>query len=486
MKQLIATMKREKMSQRIIKQLAGLGLGLGLVLAGPAVLPAAHAAGVQAPNGAIDIEVSNGKLIQLSRPASSVFIADPEVADVQVKSPRMVYVFGKKSGSTSLYALSDKDEVLYSGTVRVNHNLAMVRDALARMMPGSNLDLQEMGGVLILTGHVKTPVEAADAAAVAQRFLGENASVLNRISVATPTQVNIRVRVAEVARDVSKQLGFNWEGAFGGKSFIGIQNAADVFELIPDPAGGPGVIKNFLVGNRGTGSYLGSINSGKLDLNGVIDALESEGFLTVLAEPNLTAQSGEFASFLAGGEFPIPVPQENGVITIEYRSFGVGLEFTPTVLAGNSINLKIQPEVSQLSSAGSLTLNGFNIPALTTRRAETTVELASGQSFAIAGLLQNNIERELQKLPGLGDIPILGALFRSDRFRRQETELIIIVTPYIVSPVSGQIPTPVDGLEMPNDAERYLHGQSYRATPRDEAAAADPGRRAAPAGFILN
>src|SRR5690606_4473708 len=153
----------------------------------------------------------------------------------------MVYVFGKKAGSTSLYALSGKDEVLYSGTIRVNHNLSMVRDALSRMMPGNNLDLQEMGGVLILTGNVKSPAEAADAAAVAQRFLGENASILNRISVATPTQVNIRVRVAEVARDVSKQLGFNWEGAFGGKSFIGIQNAADVFELIPDPSGGPGM-----------------------------------------------------------------------------------------------------------------------------------------------------------------------------------------------------------------------------------------------------
>ncbi|HEY8352387.1 MAG TPA: pilus assembly protein N-terminal domain-containing protein, partial [Sphingomonadales bacterium] len=223
------------------KHLAVLGLALAAAFAAPITSAAAQSAGVQRPNGAIEIEVSNGTLIQLKAPASSVFIADPEVADVQVKSPRMVYVFGKKAGSTSLYALSDKDEVLYSGTVRVNHNLSLVRDALNRMIPGGNLDIQEMGGVMVLTGKVKSPAEAADAAAVAKRFLGEKANVLNRISVATPTQVNIRVRVAEVARDVSKQLGFNWEGAFGGKSFIGIQNAADVFEWIPDPAGGPGV-----------------------------------------------------------------------------------------------------------------------------------------------------------------------------------------------------------------------------------------------------
>lgn len=473
-----------------LKRMRRLGLALGLILSAalPATVTPGQAATITSPGQVIDLEVSNGTLVQLAKPAGSVFIADPEVADIQIKSPRLVYVFGKKPGTTTLYALTDKDEVIFSGTVRINHNLSEVRSALQRVMPGKNIDIQELGGLLLLTGDVKSPAEAADAAEVAQRFVGKNINVLNRISVATPTQVNIRVRVAEVSRDVSKQLGFNWEGAWGGKTFIGIQNAADVFRLIPDPAGGPGLIKEFFTSSN-AGSYFGSVATGKLDLNGVIDALETEGFLTVLAEPNLTALSGEFASFLAGGEFPIPVPQENGVITIEYRSFGVGLEFTPTVSSNNSINLKIQPEVSQLSSAGSLTLSGFNVPALTTRRAETTVELASGQSFAIAGLLQNNIERELQKFPGLGDIPILGALFRSDRFRRQETELIIIVTPYIVRPVSASIPTPLDGLQMPNDVDRYLHGQSYKASSGDAATPPlhrDGSAAGAPAGFILN
>ncbi|RMF11601.1 MAG: type II and III secretion system protein family protein [Alphaproteobacteria bacterium] len=442
------------------------------------------------------VEVSNGKLVRLDKPASNIFIADPEVADIQVKSSRLVYVFGKKPGSTSLFAVSDNDEVLFSGTVTVTHDLGQVRSALQKVIPDADVKLDQLNGVLVLTGNADSPAEADDAQHVAQKFLGDGQEVVNRMNIAATTQVNLRVRVAEVSRDVSKQLGFNWEGSLGfGNSFIGIQNAADVFELVPsdvffDALGNPLPVKEFFTNTREAGSLLGNFATGRLDLNYIIDALETEGFLTVLAEPNLTALSGEKASFLAGGEFPIPVPQENGVITIDYRTFGVALTFTPTVLSDNSINLKVQPEVSQLSSAGAITLNGFNIPALTTRRAATTVELASGQSFAVAGLLQNNIERELTKFPGLGDIPILGALFRSDRFQRQETELIIIVTPYVVRPVSGKrIPTPVDGLRMPNDMERYLHGQSYRAQPTaGPVPTADKQGRTtiAPAGFMLN
>ncbi len=444
----------------------------------------------------IHVEVSNGKLVRLDRPAANVFIADPEVADIQVKSPRLVYVFGKKTGTTSLYAVSKNDEVLYSGTVTVTHNLDQVRSALKKVIPDAHVGVDQLNGVLMLTGNAASPAEADDAQHIAQKFLGKDQDVVNRIHIAAATQVNLRVRVAEVSRDVSKQLGFNWEGSLGfGQSFVGIQNAADVYHVIPsnvfkDALGNPLPVKEFFTNTRSVGSLFGSFVTGKLDLNYIIDALETEGFITVLAEPNLTALSGQKASFLAGGEFPIPVPQERGVITIDYRKFGVALTFTPTVLSDKTINLKVQPEVSQLSSAGAITLNGYNVPALTTRRASTTVELASGQSFAIAGLLQNNIERQLTKFPGLGDIPILGALFRSDKFQRNETELIIIVTPYVVRPVSGKrMPTPVDGLKMPNDMERYLHGQSYRAEPQSgpTPAADNQGRTtAAPAGFLLN
>ncbi len=199
-----------------------------------------------------------------------------------------------------------------------------------------------------------------------------------------------------------------------------------------------------------------------LDVLGTLDLLENDGVITTLAEPNLTALSGETASFLAGGEFPIPISQSLGAVTIEYKQYGVGLAFTPIVLADGRISMRVRPEVSQLSDAGSVKLNGFTVPALTTRRAETTVELGSGQSFMIAGLLQNSNTNNVEKAPFLGDLPVLGSLFRSTKFQRNETELVIIVTPYLVRPVSGQLATPADGYRAPDDIQRNFLGQTYR------------------------
>jgi pilus assembly protein CpaC len=197
------------------------------------------------------------------------------------------------------------------------------------------------------------------------------------------------------------------------------------------------------------------------DLLGTLDLLENDGIVSTLAEPNLTALSGETASFLAGGEFPIPVSQGNSAVTIEYKEYGVGLAFTPIVLADGRISLRVRPEVSQLSDAGSLKFGGFTVPALTTRRAETTVELGSGQSFMIAGLLQNSNSNSIEKTPFLGDLPVLGALFRSTSFRRDETELVLIVTPYLVKPSSSQLALPTDGYRSPDDVKRNFLGQTY-------------------------
>ena len=226
------------------------------------------------------------------------------------------------------------------------------------------------------------------------------------------------------------------------------------------------------------------------DLLGTIDLLQNDGFITTLAEPNLTALSGETASFLAGGEFPIPVSQSLGAVTIEYKQYGVGLAFTPIVLADGRISMRVRPEVSELSDAGSVKLNGFTVPALTTRRAETTVELGSGQSFMIAGLLQNRSSNSVQKAPFLGDLPILGMLFRSTSYQRNETELVIIVTPYLVRPVSGQLALPTDGYRMPTDADQVLEGQTFKGVsgPRARAPAPAPaiiGGAAAAPGFKL-
>ncbi|MGH6621254.1 MAG: type II and III secretion system protein family protein, partial [Alphaproteobacteria bacterium] len=228
---------------------------------------------------------------------------------------------------------------------------------------------------------------------------------------------------------------------------------------------------------------------GTVSVDTVIDLLDDEGLITVLAEPNLTAMSGETASFLAGGEFPIPIAQDDNKTTIQFKQFGVSLAFTPTILSRNRINLKVRPEVSQLNSAGSIQANGFNIPSLTTRRADTTVELGSGQSFAIAGLLQNTTNQNLSDVPGIKEIPVLGALFRSDAFRRQESELMIVVTPYIVRPTSGRMPLPTDNYLPPKDYERFLLGQTHVAQPAaKQSAPLDPTGRpgiAGPAGFML-
>jgi pilus assembly protein CpaC len=225
----------------------------------------------------------------------------------------------------------------------------------------------------------------------------------------------------------------------------------------------------------------------------VVDALEDERLLTVLAEPNLTAMSGETASFLAGGEFPIPVPQDGGTISIEYKKFGVSLAFKPTVLSDGRINLSVTPEVSELSAAGSITISNFVIPALSTRRAETTVELGSGQSFAIAGLLQSSQDQTTSKFPALGDLPVLGPLFRSDVYQRGETELVIIVTPYVVRPVSQKMALPTDGLVPPNDYERIFGNKAafdsnqVMSNPQQRPENNLPGQRrlAGPYGFVL-
>ena len=208
------------------------------------------------------------------------------------------------------------------------------------------------------------------------------------------------------------------------------------------------------------------IGIGAFDLNAVIDALEEEGLISVLAEPNLTALTGEAASFLAGGEFPILVPDSDGRVTIEFKKFGVSLSFTPTLIGQDRVNLHVRPEVSQLSSTNAVTLNNFQVPSLTTRRADTTVELGSGQSFAIAGLIQNNVTHDISKFPGLGDVPVLGSLFKSDRFQREESELVIIVTPYVVRPVSRpRLASPTDGLQSPHDWERIVNGGTHRQQP---------------------
>jgi pilus assembly protein CpaC len=439
----------------------------------------------------IALEVREGTLIRLDHPASNVFIADPDIADVQIKSPTLIYVFGKAPGETSLYAIGNDDKVLFNGLVAVGHDVTRLKEALHLLLPDSDIKATSFDGSVILSGHVPSPKAAEDARRIASKFIGKDELVMNYLEIDQPNQVNLRVRVAEISREVVKQLGFNWDSIVQGSDYaIGFATGAKVFQDVANP-NGPGLIRQFFTRNNGTNSLVGSFHSGHFDLNSVVDALETQGLVSILAEPNLTALSGQSASFLAGGEFPVPVPQRSSdTITIAFKQFGVGLAFTPTILSDDRINLKILPEVSQLTTAGSVQLAGFNIPGLTTRRAQTTVELGSGESFAIAGLLQNNITQDISRLPGFGDIPILGALFRSDAFRRNETELVFIVTPYVVRPTdSNKMMTPVQGMKTPNDLERIIGGKTYHPQAQDVAPAAPTaqGRRLiGPAGFVLN
>jgi pilus assembly protein CpaC len=426
----------------------------------------------------IRIEKNAGVLLRLDRPAATVFVANPKIADIQMKSPRLVYIFGREPGETSLFAVDSGERVLVNRKLSVSHNLSRLRRALKDLVPEGIIDVRSIDDNIVVAGTVKTPAEAAEARRLAERLVDKAEKVIMKLAVTQPSQVQLRVRVAEVSRDVLKQFGINWDALISsGRFLFGIASGNPV-----------AVGSTFLSRTNNTNSLFGAFKTGTLDLNGLIDALDDEGLITVLAEPNLTAMSGHPATFLAGGEFPIIVP-DDGKVTVEFKQFGVSLAFTPTVMSANRINLHVNPEVSQLSNAGAVEIGGFSIPALTTRRAETTVELGNGQSFAIAGLLQNDIRHDVSKFPGLGDMPILGTLFRSDRFQRNETELVIIVTPYVVRPVAARLmAAPTDGLIPPTDNDRIVHGRLYRPTPRGgakEVASANGGVPSTGAGFDL-
>lgn len=494
-----------------IRASIALGLALACASAGPQ-LSAAPA--VQNASNNLAIGVNKGILLRLDRPATNVFIANPKVADIQIKSSRLIYVFGTGEGATTLYAVDGAEQVIYAAEVQVANNIDQIKTMLDTAMPETDITVKTLNGLVVLEGTVSTPDMVATSARLVQDFVGEKQKVVNNLTSVTPMQVNLQVKIAEVSRDVLKEVGFNGAtrdktGGFlfnlsRGRNFVNITDrplgalpTADASSFFGLPAGSislpldpgtgqfvnpanPGTIFDFLVPPDGR-TAIGI--AGKLfgiDAAGALDALAQEGMVTILAEPNLTALSGELASFLAGGEFPVPISQEPGVISIEFKPYGVGLSFIPVVLSGDRISLKVKPEVSELSSAGAIRINGFDVPGIVTRRAETTVELGSGQSFMIAGLLRNGTTQDVSKTPGLGNLPVLGALFKSDRFRRNESELVIVVTPYLVRPVNAKdIRLPTDGLKSPSDLERWLLGRNFKTNrPKPEQNA--PAPQAAP------
>jgi pilus assembly protein CpaC len=442
----------------------------------------------QVPPGGtpIVLEVGKGTLIRLNKAAATVFIANPDVADVQVKSPSLIYLSAKSPGETVVYAVDADDNVLLHAPVQVSHDLSRVRQSIHTLLPGENIAVNSVENSLVLSGEVSTAGRSEKARSLAAAAAADvkNSVVVNQLAVDTPNQINLRVKIAEVNRTALKSLGFNWSAQWTNNRL----DKSVLSALTNNP------VTNQTITARNTLQY-GFALPGNGTLTATIDALAQEGLITTLAEPNLTATNGQTASFLAGGEFPVPVavtPSSGAgaaTITIAFKQFGVALDFTPTIIDANHLNLRIRPEVSQLTSTGAVQVNGFSIPALTVRRAETTVELGSGESFALAGLLQNTSEQDVSKVPWLGDIPILGQMFRSELFQRNETELVIIVTPYLVRPTATALATPTDGFSLPHDMQRIATGDTYRQTlPEPARGPVGPGAQGliGPVGFRLD
>ena len=466
-------------------------LAIGLVAATLVSAPAqqALAQAVQNASSSVDLSVGRGRLISLPAAMTDVFVANELVADVQVRSSRQLYIFGKTPGETSIYATDASGRVVYSTVARVGNNIETIDQMLQLAMPEATISANTMNGFVLLTGTVQSPDDAAEAERLVQAFVGDATKVLSRLRTATPLQVNLQVRIAEVNRTLVKEMSGNLltrdtDGSMGngflGSVFRGrtpgtitdIPAPTAVFPGSPvprpyDPATGLPIASTVL-GTNYTFNAPSGLNSlgaaGRLfglDLMASLDIGERSGMVVTLAQPNLTAISGETADFLAGGEFPVPIPGGFSGTSIEYRKYGVSLAYTPTVLSNGRISLRVRPEVSELSTEGAIRIQDFEIPALTIRRAETTVELGSGESFMIAGLMNNRSIGAIDKIPGLGDVPLLGTLFKSDSFRRGETELVIVITPYLVQPVSANdIKLPTDAYQNPNDLARIFLGQS--------------------------
>lgn len=429
----------------------------------------------------VTVEVNKGRPLRLPQAAASVAIANPDIADVQVVSPRLLFINGKAAGETSLIVVDAQDRVIVEGNILVTHNLTRLKRAASEMLPGQKIEVTSTDNAIILKGKLDSPVESEKVQRLATSFLqGDKQKIINMIDTTGSDQVMLKVKIVELARSDLKRFGINWESLLSGGGFsFGLAQGRDVV----DSTGA-------LTRNGSDSTFYVGQHTGNRNINAVIDALEQDGLVSVLAEPNLTTRSGMTASFLAGGEVPVPVVQSSAgsapIVTIQYQQFGVSLQFTPVVMSKDQISLTVLPEVSALSDEHAVTQNGFTVPALTTRRASATVDLGTGQTFAIAGLLRNDQGNTVSKFPGLGDIPLVGALFRNSQYSNDQTELVILVTPYIVKPIGdpNKLATPLDGYKPATDSERIFLGKLHATSdgyPDSEKVTGE--RQAATVGF---
>jgi pilus assembly protein CpaC len=410
------------------------------------------------------LHLTAGKSVVIQSPGAvrRVSLVSPEIADAMVLTPHQIYLTGKASGLTHVTLWDVDDKVIGILDLEISPDLSRLKEMLHKILPEEkDVRINSTHDHITLSGTVSSSTNLTQVLALAGPFAPldekKEPKIINLLEVAGVHQVMLEVRISEISRSLLKRLGFNFNYVGGSGQNFGLSLLSGLTSLPATgfPAAGVGV--------SDTVNLIFRFLSGETTWTVFIDALKEEGLLKVLAEPTLITLSGKTANFLAGGEFPIPVPQSSGsggtTITIEYKPFGVGLNFTPTVLSNKKINMLVAPEVSDLDFSNALTTTGFVVPSITTRRVSTVIELADGQSFAIAGLLRDDVRQNVSKFPLLGDIPILGAIFRSTSFRKSESELIVIVTAHLVKPLDMAKQTlPTDQYVEPSDLEFYLLG----------------------------
>jgi pilus assembly protein CpaC len=407
----------------------------------------------------IRLRAGHSKVLRVPFAIIRISVADPEVADIILTSEREIYINGLTPGVTNI-SLWGKGRFT-SATVTVEGDVTLLKEKLAQVLPKEKIAVEAAGDTVVLSGEVSGPIAQQTAMKLAAPFAGgKKEKVVNLLHVGGIQQVMVEVRLAEINRSVGDRIGINFNIVDRSGRGFGVSMLNNLTSL-PQP-----FVSNFAGTSLGATNLTNAIQGLGGGINGTIlwtlffDLLKQNNLGRILAEPNLVTTSGQEASFLAGGEFPVPVPQQFQTITIEWKKFGVGLVFLPTVLDDGKINLKVSPEVSDLDFTTAVTIQGTTVPGLTVRRMSTNVEVKDGQTFAIAGLLNDSHRNIVSKFPVLGDIPILGTLFRSVQFQKRQTELVVLVTPHMVKPVTDTARRlPTDKWIEPSDFEIYLLGQ---------------------------
>jgi pilus assembly protein CpaC len=414
----------------------------------------------------LDVPMNRAVVVESDVPFSELSIANPGIADISSLSDRTIYVLGKSPGITTLTLLDGTGRLITNVEVKVAADVTEFKERLRQILPGEKIEVRTANDGIVLSGTVSSSQRLQRALDLAERYAPDRVS--NLMSVGGVQQVMLKVRFAEMQRTVSKSLSASL--GFSGGTSLGINGG--IGSLNTRPSLGNAMAGNIPIANDNVGAVLFGFNAGSVQVGLLLEALEQKGVVRTLAEPNLSALSGQEATFLAGGEYPIPVPQDDGVITIEYKPFGIELKFIPRVVDGDIINLEMNASVSAIDPSNAITINGSSVAAFTRRETSTTVEMRDGESFAIAGLIEDEFLDSASQLPWLGDVPVLGTLFRSAEYRRSQTELVIIITAHLVTPTRGEaLALPTDRVRPPSEEDLFLFGKLSRTDkPQSQAA----------------